>query len=68
MIRKTKLKENFPKKEYLPPMIEVEFVETEQCIAGSSATLHPGGIGNPNTPAVTDWTNNDINGNTDYDF
>ncbi|MDR2229014.1 MAG: hypothetical protein LBE39_06045 [Flavobacteriaceae bacterium] len=56
------------KREYLPPRIEVEFVETEQCIAGSSATVHPGDINNPDRPLVNDWTDKDINGNTDFDF
>ena len=56
------------KKEYFPPRIDVELIETEQCIAGSSATLQSGVLENPDTPVITDWTNNDINGNTDFDF
>ena len=54
--------------DYLPPRIEVEFVETEQCIASGSATVHPGDINNPGRPLVNDWNDNEINGNTDFDF
>lgn len=68
MITKNELKEGFQKMDYLPPRIEIEFVETEQCIASGSATVHPGDINNPGRPLVNDWTDNDINGNTDFDF
>jgi hypothetical protein len=68
MITMNELKVTPLKREYLPPRIEVEFVETEQCIAGSSATVHPGDINNPDRPLVNDWTDKDINGNTDFDF
>ncbi|MEL5902968.1 hypothetical protein AAEZ35_10970 [Elizabethkingia anophelis subsp. anophelis] len=68
MIKKNELKRSFHKMDYLPPRIEVEFVETEQCIASGSATVHPGDINNPDRPLVNDWNDNDINGNTDFDF
>ena len=68
MIKKNELKRSFHKMDYLPPRKEVEFVETEQCIASESTTAHPGNINNPGRPLVNDWNDNEINGNTDFDF
>ncbi|KUY20287.1 hypothetical protein BAZ12_09965 [Elizabethkingia miricola] len=45
MITKNELKANFLKMDYLPPKIEIEFVETEQCIASGSASTIPPNMG-----------------------
>lgn len=54
------------KQEYIPPVLEVIFIEMEQGIAAGSASLDPGNIGTPNTPQVEDWQDN-TPVNKDYD-
>ena len=45
---------------YIPPQMEVMYIEMEEGIASGSATVNPGDIQNPNTPDIEDW--NIVNG------
>ncbi|HAY3506806.1 TPA: hypothetical protein JRX33_003715 [Elizabethkingia anophelis] len=59
MIKKNELKRSFHKMDYLPPRIEVEFLEIEQGIAaGSATTISPnmGGKVNQEWETIPDET------------
>ncbi|AQX02543.1 hypothetical protein [Elizabethkingia anophelis] len=55
MIKQNELKESFLKMDYLPPRIEVEFLEIEQGIAAGSAYTIPPNI---NGKVQDEWENN----------
>ncbi|AQW96103.1 hypothetical protein CMT56_17775 [Elizabethkingia anophelis] len=55
MIKQNELKESFLKMDYLPPRIEVEFLEIEQGIAAGSAYTIPPNI---NGKIQDEWENN----------
>jgi len=55
-----KMKKKGKRKMYIPPQMEVMYIEMEEGIASGSATVNPGDIQNPNTPDIEDW--NIVNG------
>ncbi|MDV3548109.1 hypothetical protein CMU66_16640 [Elizabethkingia anophelis] len=55
MIKQNELKESFLRMDYLPPRIEVEFLEIEQGIAAGSAYTIPPNI---NGKVQDEWENN----------
>nr|WP_199162097.1 hypothetical protein [Elizabethkingia sp. ASV34] len=53
---------------YNPPTLEIIYVDMENGISASSATVNPGDLSTPQEPGVEGWNDNGNTGNGDYDF
>lgn len=56
------------KQKYIPPYVSLFYVELEEGIANSSATVSGGGSDEPHTPLVEGWGAEELGGSTSGDF
>lgn len=58
------------KKKYIPPIVEVVFVEMECGVAANSAAVSPATVGGNTAQVNTDWNGNDDTtlNNVPFDF